>query len=61
MMLTPTLMLLLDASNVAAYAAAYDANADKKMPIVARHLTGAYDVLMLSPLLPMLMLLWQML
>ena len=49
MMLTLTLMLLLDASDVAAYAVAYDANADEKMSNVARHLAGAYAVLLLSP------------
>ncbi len=39
------------------FAAANDANADAKMPNVARHLASAYVVLMLPPLLPMLMLL----
>ncbi len=33
------------------------ANTDAEMPNVACHLVGAYDVLLLSPLLPMLMLL----
>ena len=61
MMLALTVMLLLDASNAAAYAAANDANADAKMPNVARHLVGAYVVLLLPPLLPMLMLLRQLL
>ncbi len=42
-MLALTLMLLLDASD----AAANDANADAKMPNVARHLAGAYAVLLL--------------
>ena len=50
-----------DASDVAAYAVAYDANADEQMSNVARRLAGAYAVLLLSPLLPMLMLLWQLL
>ena len=58
MMLALTLMLLFDA---AAYAAADNANADAKMPNVARHLAGAYDVLLLPPLLPMMMLLRQLL
>ncbi len=57
MMHALTLMLLLDAFDAAAYAAADDANVDAKMLIVARHFAGAYAVLLLSPLLPMLMLL----
>ena len=61
MMLALTLMLLLDASDVAAYAAANDANADAKMPNVARHLAGAYVVLLLPPLLSMMILLRQLL
>jgi len=55
MMLAPTLMLLLDASDVVAYAAANDANADAKMPNVACHLIGAYAELLLPTLLPMMM------
>ena len=43
------------------FAAANDANADAKMPNIARHLAYAYDVLLLPPLLPMLMLLRQLL
>jgi hypothetical protein len=43
MMLAPTPMILLDASNDDAFA--NDANADAKMPNDARHLVGAYDVL----------------
>ncbi len=43
------------------FAAANDAGADAKMPNVARHLAGAYDVMLLPPLLPMLMLLRQLL
>ncbi len=58
MMLAPTLVLLLD---VGAYAAANDAGADAKMPNAARHLVGAYAVLLLPSLLPMLMLLRQLL
>ncbi len=59
MMLALTMMLLLDA---AAYAGANnDANADTKMPNVARHLACAYVVMLLPPLLPMLMLFMQML
>ncbi len=54
MMLALTLMLLLDASDAAAYAAANDTNADAKMPNAARHLAGAYAVL-LPTLLPMMM------
>ena len=61
MMLALTLMLLLDAFDAVAYAAANDANADAKMPNVARHLDRAYVVLLLPPLLPMLMLLRQLL
>ena len=58
MMLTLTLMLVLDAFDVVPYAAANDdTNADSKMPNVARHLAGAYVVLLLPPLLAMLMLL----
>ena len=37
-----------------------DANADAKMPNGARHLDGAYVVLLMPPLLPMQMLLWQL-
>ncbi len=61
MMLALTRMRMLDASDAASYAAANDANADAKMPNVARHLVGAYVVLLLPPLLPMLMLLRQLL
>ena len=35
-------MLLLDAFDADAYAGADDANADAKMPNVARHLAGAH-------------------
>ena len=52
--------LLLDAFDAAAYADANDANADAKMPNVARHLAGAYVVLLLPPLLSMLILLRQL-
>ena len=48
-------MLLLDAYDAAAYAAANDANADAKMPNDARHLAGVYVVLLLPALLPMMM------
>jgi len=61
MILALALMLLLDASGVVAYAVVNDANADAKMPNVARHLVGAYVVLMLPPVLPMPMPLSQML
>ena len=61
MMLALTLMLLLDASNAVAYAVANDANADAKMPKVARNFVGAHVVLLLPPLLPVLMLLMQLL
>ena len=62
MMLALTLMIVLDSSDAAEYAAANnDANAYAKMPNVARHLAGAYVVLLLPPLLPMLMLLRQLL
>ena len=60
-MLALTVMLLLDASDAAAYAAANDAIADAKMPNAARHLAGAYDVLLLPTLLPMMMKLRQLL
>ena len=60
MMLALTLRLLLDASNAAAYAAANDANVDAKMPNAARHLAGAYAMLLLPSLLPMIMLLRQL-
>jgi hypothetical protein len=54
MMLALTVMLLLYAFDVVAYAAADDANADAKMPIVARHLAGAYDVVLMPTLLRVL-------
>ncbi len=60
MMLAMTPMIVLDTSDVVAYAAADDANGDAKMPNVARHLAGAYAVLLMPPLLPMQMLLWQL-
>ena len=41
MMLFLTMMLLLDALKVAAYAAAYNAKADAKMPNDACHIVGA--------------------
>ena len=56
-----TLMLLLDAFEAIAYAVASDANADAKISNVARHLGGAYALLMLPPLFSMLMLLRQQL
>ena len=55
MMFALTLILLLDVSDVVAYVVANDDKADAKMPNVARHLAGAYDVLMLPTLLPMRM------
>ena len=61
MMLALTPILLLDAFHVAAYAAANDANVDAKMPNTARNVAGSYVVMLLSPLLPMLMLLRQLL
>ena len=61
MMLALTLMIVLDSFDAAEYAAANDANANAKMPNVVRHLAGAYVVLLLPPLLPMLMLLRQLL
>ena len=60
-MLALTLMLLFDASHVVTYADVNDANTDANMLNVARHLVGAYFVLPLPPLLPMLMLLRQLL
>ena len=47
-MLALTVMLLLYAFDVVAYAAADDANADAKMPNDARHLACVY-VMMLMP------------
>jgi hypothetical protein len=62
MMLALTLMLLLDAFDAAAFlTAANDANAEAKMPNAARHLAGAYVVLLLPPVFPMLMQLRQLL
>ncbi len=55
MMLALTLVLLLDAFDAAAHAAADDANADATMSNVAWHLAGAYAMVML-PLLRQLML-----
>ncbi len=60
-MLALTLMIVLDSSAADEYAAANDANAYAKMPNVDRHLAGAYAVLLLTPLLPMLMLFRQLL
>ncbi len=54
MMHALTLMLLLDAFDASAYAVADDANADAKMPNVACHLVGAYDMVMMPTLLPLL-------
>ena len=56
MMLAMTPMLLLDELEVVAYAVVDDANADAKMPSA-----GAYVVLLLLQLLPMMMLLRDML
>ena len=61
MMLALTLMLLLDAFYIVAYAVVNDANADAKMRNAARHLAGAYDVWLLPPLLPIMMLHMQLL
>ncbi len=49
MLLALTLMDLPDAFDVAAYAAADDANAETEMPNVARCLAGANAVLLLPP------------
>ncbi len=58
MMLVLTLMNLPDAFDVVAYAAADDANAERKMPNATRHLAGANVVmLMLLPLVVMLVML----
>ena len=56
-MLALTPMLLLDVVDAVAYAVVTEANAEAKMPNVSRHLVGAYVVLLLPPLLPMMMLL----
>jgi hypothetical protein len=57
-MFSLTLMLLLYAFDDAAYAAANDAtNADAKMPNDARHLDGAYAVVLMPKLLRLLRLL----
>ena len=53
-MLALMLMHLLDASAAAAYAAANDAYADAKMPNDARHLDGAYRVVLMPKLLRLL-------
>ena len=60
MMLALTLMPLLDAIDVVAYAKFDDASADAKMPNVARHLASAYVLLQLPQLLPMPMMIRQM-
>ena len=57
-MLSTTLVISLDTSDVDAYAVLDDTNGDAKMPNVARHLAGVYAVLLMPPLLPMQMLLW---
>ena len=54
MMLALTLMLLLYAFADAACTATDDANADTKMSIVARHLFGAYAVVLMPTLLVMM-------
>jgi hypothetical protein len=60
--LAKTLMLVVYAFDAVAHAAANDdANVDAKMPNVARFLVGAYVVLLMSPWLPMMMLLRQLL
>ena len=53
MILALTLRFLLDALDAIACAVVDDANADAEMPNGARHLVGAYDVVMLPQLLPM--------
>ena len=53
-MLALTSMLLLNAFDVVAYAAADDANADAKMPNDARHLASAYVVVLMPTLLQLL-------
>ncbi len=50
MMFALTLILLLDVSDVVAYVVANDDKADAKMPNVARHLAGAFDVMLQPPL-----------
>ena len=57
MMLAMTLVLLIDAYD----AIAYDLNADAKIPNDPRHFAGAYALMLMSPLLPILMLLRQLL
>ncbi len=47
MMFTLTQMLLFTSFEAVAYADVNDANADAKMPNVARRLAVAYDVLMM--------------
>ena len=54
MKLALTPMLLLYAFDVAKYVAVDDANADAKMPIVARHLVGAYAVVLMPTWLRLL-------
>jgi len=53
-MLALTPMLLIYEFDVVAYAVADDANADAKMPNVARHLVGAYVVVLMPTLLRLL-------
>ncbi len=54
MMLALTPMRLLEAFDVVAYAVVVDANANAKMPHVARHLASAYVVVLMLTLLPLL-------
>ena len=55
MMIALTLMmLLLNAFDVATYAPTDDANADAKMSNIARHLDGAYVVVLMPTLLRLL-------
>ncbi len=54
MMLAVTPMLLPDAFDASAYAAVDDANADAKMPNSTCHLVGAYAMVMMPTLLPLL-------
>ncbi len=61
MTLVLTLMNLPDAFDVAAYAAADDANVESKMPNATRHLAGANVVLMLLMMIAMMLIVVMML
>ncbi len=61
MMLAVTPMLLPNAFDASAYASVDDANADAKMPNSTCHLVGAYAMVMMPTLLPLLVMMQLML